>query len=379
MGLDYVKMMQIKIQGDYTDSALIEQWDNLARLNIRNGFFCSPIWQLNWWECFGMKQIPVCIQVYDNNKLIGLAPLRIYKTQELPGFPVRALGFLGRDTVAGDFLDFICQDNFKARMADIVLQEIYKIKKQWDIAIFGELIKDSLTYFALQDNREKMAFAIRYQEPHMCPYIKLPETFDSYLSSLSRSMRTQILYLKRRLQKDYDAVIAVNDEVYSLNEVVDSLFILHKKRWQEQGRYSNLFKPEFKKFITKLCLDLHQRNNLKIYHIIVNKKIIAVNLVFLWEQSAIYYNGGWDPEFSKWSPGSILVAKGIEDAILSGKKYYEFLRGDEAYKSRWTQEMQKTETVILAQNLKSQLLLQILKTKNFLKNTLFFCNYLKKD
>jgi CelD/BcsL family acetyltransferase involved in cellulose biosynthesis len=44
------------------------------------------------------------------------------------------------------------------------------------------------------------------------------------------------------------------------------------------------------------------------------------------------YNSGFDPEARALSPGVVLIARTIEDAIARGFRRYDFLRGDEPYK-----------------------------------------------
>ena len=45
------------------------------------------------------------------------------------------------------------------------------------------------------------------------------------------------------------------------------------------------------------------------------------------------YNSGFDPEARALSPGVVLIARTIEDAIARGFRRYDFLRGEEPYKS----------------------------------------------
>jgi CelD/BcsL family acetyltransferase involved in cellulose biosynthesis len=47
------------------------------------------------------------------------------------------------------------------------------------------------------------------------------------------------------------------------------------------------------------------------------------------------YIGGFDPQFSSLSPGSLLIGHAIEQAEAEGAAHFDFLRGAEAYKYRW--------------------------------------------
>src|SRR6185312_7118546 len=56
----------------------------------------------------------------------------------------------------------------------------------------------------------------------------------------------------------------------------------------------------------------------------------------------LYFQSGFDPEFSSLSPGTVLLSAVMEDLIAGGVTRFEFLRGDERYKGRWTTEARHT-------------------------------------
>jgi CelD/BcsL family acetyltransferase involved in cellulose biosynthesis len=48
-----------------------------------------------------------------------------------------------------------------------------------------------------------------------------------------------------------------------------------------------------------------------------------------------YYTSGFSPGFKKFSPGSILIFKIVENAVQNGIKQINFLKGGEEYKYKW--------------------------------------------
>jgi CelD/BcsL family acetyltransferase involved in cellulose biosynthesis len=67
-------------------------------------------------------------------------------------------------------------------------------------------------------------------------------------------------------------------------------------------------------------------------------RAVAVYYGFTHRERAYYYLGGFDPEFSALSPGTLAVAYAIEQALAEGVKTFDFLRGDERYKYLWGAE-----------------------------------------
>ncbi len=54
------------------------------------------------------------------------------------------------------------------------------------------------------------------------------------------------------------------------------------------------------------------------------------------------YSQGYDPKFAALSPGTFLMFSAMEDAIQSGVKKFDMLRGDETYKQHWKPEIETT-------------------------------------
>lgn len=104
---------------------------------------------------------------------------------------------------------------------------------------------------------------------------------------------------------------------------------------------------------------------------------LASLLMFYFGESALYYQAGWDPDspLASQSPGVVVMANSIRDAIQEGLRYYEFLRGDESYKTRWTKTYRKTSTLLVARSLMANNYLRAARFKDIAKR--FLVNWTK--
>jgi CelD/BcsL family acetyltransferase involved in cellulose biosynthesis len=59
------------------------------------------------------------------------------------------------------------------------------------------------------------------------------------------------------------------------------------------------------------------------------------------------YQIGFDPKLKRMSPGAIIIAHAIQEAISRGLKEFDFLRGSESYKYRWGARDRETYRVLL--------------------------------
>ena len=67
----------------------------------------------------------------------------------------------------------------------------------------------------------------------------------------------------------------------------------------------------------------------------LNDRTVAIFYGFAHHHTVYYYLGGYDPSLEKLSPGTVIVAHAIEEAVRSGATTFDFLRGAEDYKYAW--------------------------------------------
>ena len=61
-----------------------------------------------------------------------------------------------------------------------------------------------------------------------------------------------------------------------------------------------------------------------------------------------YYNAGVDPDARDLSPGVVMVAEYARQAIESGRRELDFLRGDEPYKYEWGAVDQPIQRILVS-------------------------------
>ena len=65
-------------------------------------------------------------------------------------------------------------------------------------------------------------------------------------------------------------------------------------------------------------------------------KTVAYELCFDFGGRVFSYNGSFLSEYGKLSPGTALTAAVLQSACERGRIEYDMLRGEEAYKARWS-------------------------------------------
>jgi CelD/BcsL family acetyltransferase involved in cellulose biosynthesis len=149
-----------------------------------------------------------------------------------------------------------------------------------------------------------------------------------------------------------------------------TLVRLHLARWRKDNLPGTFGRPGFVQCLNDVFLNPPSGASYHLYELQRDGDTFASLLTFHYGDSALYYQAGWDPaaDLSSLSPGVVLMAHSIRHAIDSGLRYYEFLRGDEQYKSRWTKTYRKTVSFLLARRPAGRSYLHVAQLKDFVKS-----------
>jgi CelD/BcsL family acetyltransferase involved in cellulose biosynthesis len=115
----------------------------------------------------------------------------------------------------------------------------------------------------------------------------------------------------------------------------DRLAELHGLRWREKGG-AGIFADERMLAWQRDALPALEAAGLAVVWALFKAERPAAMLYLLRRGRTVYnFIGGFDPELSEFSPGSILLDHAMAEAEASGCDTFDFLRGDEPYKKRW--------------------------------------------
>lgn len=175
------------------------------------------------------------------------------------------------------------------------------------------------------------------QEPEYCPYCDLENFKDSndYLSSLKTSLRGDLQRQTKRLKGKGELTLYS----YSVNSIERALSVLpefleyHCKRWPNAWKAPGLHQRIIE---CGLPLGIVDFSELRIDNV-----PISWHLGFRDEKRFYYYMPAINPEFAVYSPGKVHLWYLIEQSMQEGIKIFDHLRGNENYKSGWTNKIQK--------------------------------------
>ena len=115
---------------------------------------------------------------------------------------------------------------------------------------------------------------------------------------------------------------------------LSTLFDLHRKRWRRRG-LPGAFLGRLVAFQRDWTREALAQNWLRLTTLQANGQPIGAYYGMQMGNRAYYYQAGFDPDHCRQSPGTVLVAHAIREAIEDGATSFDMMRGDEPYKRRW--------------------------------------------
>jgi len=354
------------------DPASLEaDWNRLAAHAGDMSLFATYEWHAIWFRRVAPDARPAVLAAATaDGKIVGLAPFSGGPYRDL-GLQWPAVGFSGRDVVSGDYLDVLAEPDWYGRVVDATLAHLAGVLRSGRLVVLGEIVRGSDLDAAVTAWLKREGLRFRVQEERVCPYLELPASFDDYLKTRSRNTRSLI---RRRIRQVGEAGCAVErHEGDAILPHLPRFFELHRARWESAGQRGVFVRSGFPEFLHDLVAG-PPPGVVPVLHALSEKdEVSAAFLVFHCGPTAVYYQAGWDPasEHSRLSPGLVLMARAIDAAIEAGCTSFDFLRGGEGYKRKFTDTFRRTYTLLVAgRDLRSRGYLAALRAKDAVKRLL---------
>lgn len=338
------------IQDTESFLSLEKQWSDLLEKIRNDNIFLTFEWMSTWWKYFGDgRNLFILLAKKRNGNLCGIAPLFLEKGLLLGLFKPNKLKVIGSGD--SDYLDFIFGENKGTAVLAAMLLFLSKTQI-WDVLSLRDFSEESafLKHYQMLNQRTK--FKIMMKQRTIAPYLVIDTSWEDYLKSLSKSHRWNVKYYTRRLQKNFKVEFRVWEDKDDLSAVIERLAEMNRKRFHMLNTQSAFDNKIFVNFQKDIAAKFLKKEWLYLCCLLVDDQIAAINYGFRYSSKIFSYltafDGDWD--FSKYSLGTVLWGLCVRDAIERGMKEFDFMRGNHAYKYKWTNTHRTNMLVEIFQN-----------------------------
>jgi hypothetical protein len=212
---------------------------------------------------------------------------------------------------------------------DVVRKEL-----PFDLISFGEIPLDSPLYEALQKPGFGFVVTSPSRKTSLRWLIRLPETFEQYLTALSSKLRKSLRYQIRKLEDELKCELLIVHRADQIESFLKNGEAISRLTYQwNVGQ--------------RLCDDEPTR---RLYHRLAKEGQLRAYLLYVSGRPAAFARGelvdgtynyetpGFDPQYAKLSVGIVLLAWVIRDLIENTScKIFDFGQGGDevGYKSRF--------------------------------------------
>jgi CelD/BcsL family acetyltransferase involved in cellulose biosynthesis len=322
--------------------AALDEWRDLAV--ARSNPFVTPEWFFSWLKLNGERCKPfVPLVRRADGRLLGLFPLVIADDGRYP-----ALRFAGADL--GDRFEPVVSDDDEEVLGTAAAGCLKQNDDDWGILVADYAPEGAEWLQALSDSPGLVA--IRYHaRPSIYRSIGLAgHTWETLLSSMSRNLRGQIGRKLRALEREHEVRFRQTLDPADVPSDMARLFALHHERWRTRGG-TFLDDERARAFHADFAAASLERGWLRLWSLDVDGEAIAVWYGWHIGGRYLYYQAGFDPAWSRHSPGLLLLAHTIRSAVEEGATEYDMLLGDEPYKSRFATRARAGRTVVVTRTL----------------------------
>ena len=292
-------------------------WGPLAE--AAGNVFGTPEWLTAWQRHFGADQELRIYTVREGGRLAAVLPLVLWRSAR-----PRVLRFAGHGP--SDAMGPVCAPADRALAASALEQVLGE--GGWDVLLAERL-----------PTRELLGgLPARELQSEPSPVLSIEgQSWDDYLASKSSNFRQQARRRERKLAKEHELSFRLADDPERLDADLEALFRLHDERWSEEGSGA-LQDDRRTAFHRDFARSALERGWLRLWLLELDGAVAAAWYGLRFAQRELYYQAGRDPELERLAVGFVLLVHSVREAFEDGMLEYDFLRGGEGYKDRFTDD-----------------------------------------
>jgi CelD/BcsL family acetyltransferase involved in cellulose biosynthesis len=323
------------------------EWDELVdRLELPSPFQ-TWAWNHVWWKHFGHRGRPHIVVFRAGGSVAGIAPL-----QERRHVWVSSIVPIGWGNLLTEQLELLLPESHRRQMLAALSAHLAGSDRGW-IGLSG------LQEGELEGCLGRLGVVSRVDMPF--EYRDLPPTWAELVQGLNRSMRGNVKYYPRLMNRDGLAFCVRFAETPA--EVSNALADLYRLHAARAGVHDGVVHKDYlergdhRAFLNEVAPLLAATGQAKVALLEVKGAVVAAQMWLERRGTAFLYYSGYDPDWARYSVAMITTSEILKYAISRGFTRVEFLRGTGHFKTRWDTRRRHRSEVTWARRANSMRLL----------------------
>ena len=324
---------------------LREEWCRLLDVTRNGSVFARFDWVLGWWRHVGSNEAYLgpkrlyVLAVRRAGRIAGVAPLMI-RTVSRRGLAIRKVEFIG--STFHDYNDLLLAGEPTGQIEAIVSHLVAE-RSSWDLIDLRSIPSESVTpgLFARALPNSELRWRLQPDDP--CPYLLIRTDWSGFLETLSRdsrlTLRNQANRLKRLETEGWRIRVIENPQ--DERDLLERMIQVEARKLVHGSPGTRLL-GDVREFFGFVFQALGAAGRLFVAVLEKPDELVAYQMGFRCDDRLWDYATAYDPAHARYSPGTMLIPAIYDYGFQKGYREYDFLRGDEAYKRKWTTDMHRT-------------------------------------
>lgn len=159
---------------------------------------------------------------------------------------------------------------------------------------------------------------------------------EFYAAQRSSKTRARLRSRENRLRRAGTVTMRRIRGSFEMSEKIATIIQWKSDQLDARGSRNPFKTGKLGALLSKLCAHDHPATGLRVYVLEVSGRMLAGAIMLIGREDAKMFINAYDPKADlKASPGTLLLKKLMEMSCRAGLKRFDFLLGDEAYKTEW--------------------------------------------
>lgn len=328
----------------------VRRWNELAR---------HPLQRWEWMGTWARKFVAHgrlrVLEFSSAGRVVGFAPWAV-EHRLATG---RTLQFLGSGKACTDHQSLLVDADWLEPVSDAAadwllgrhrdLPQHGLTGEAWDSIEWIGVDRGDAAIHRLTERLRQAGCTVQVGDAENCYALSLPGSWEQYVAGRSKSGRREIRQALRQIDEGVLVVhpIATRRE---LDRYWPQLIRLHQSRRASLGTDGCFDYPQFASFLRSAAESMLDAGRLRFLFALSGEMPVAAHLAFADQRGWYYYQSGMDPDAAELRPGLALFCYTLREAIESGLRTFDLMRGDEPYKQRWKAQRVAAEEIRIFSN-----------------------------
>jgi len=311
-----------------------EEWDQFV-LEVGGDLYVTYDWCRIWWRYYGKNRLLRLYVFRNGRRLVGLAPIFIERIRLGP-VSIKIAKRVGADFALTIFSLPLASDHIEAAYHQLLTKLIRDEK--CDAVSLSFMPGNDPTIVGLRHTCESLSGIVTVVRdtpggPHTV--FRLPDTFEKYLSTLTKRQRQNYRRDINLLHKNFDVRADSLKDSSQVLAAFASMKLLHDQQWSAEGKLGHFGDwTSAEEFNAELVRELSSLGRVRIVRLFANEKLVSSQYAFIFDDCCYWRlpARAVDQDLVRYGLGRLGLMQLIQEMIHEGMRRIEAGVGHYDYK-----------------------------------------------